>query len=198
ASQHEGQYITGMVHIMEHTMAMRERGGRYVVLIKAATSETWWPEHADHIAFIRGRIGFDVPTWFKPADAQQVPTGAFFAGAIAVFDKTWAGPAMGYVNRDDLIARGETALAQMRWMAPRFVQPQIQTPDIDPVPETANRVWPAEVYFLFDQVPAAGSLPADLQNKIRSHINHMKLDGTPTDAIIQQTIKLTAAMGATA
>ncbi|TKI02220.1 phage N-6-adenine-methyltransferase [Martelella alba] len=124
ASQHEGQYITGMVHIMEHTMAMRERSGRYVVLIKAATSETWWPEWADHIVFIRGRIGFDVPTWFKPADAQQVPTGAFFAGAIAVFDKTWTGPAMGYVNRDDLIARGETALAQMRWMASRMNQIQ--------------------------------------------------------------------------
>jgi hypothetical protein len=29
---------------------------------------------------------------------------------------------MGYVNRDDLIARGETALAQMRWMAARLNQ----------------------------------------------------------------------------
>ncbi|EMQ4573699.1 phage N-6-adenine-methyltransferase, partial [Escherichia coli] len=48
----------------------------------------WWPEDADHIAFIRGRIGFELPAWFIPKDEKQVPTGAFFAGAIAVFDKT--------------------------------------------------------------------------------------------------------------
>lgn len=193
ASQHEGQYITGMVHVIEHTMAMRELGGRFVVLIKAATSETWWPEQADHIAFIRGRIGFDVPTWFNPADAQQVPTGAFFAGAIAVFDKSWTGPAMGYINRDDLITRGETALAQMRWIAQRLIDPSTT-----PVIETTNQVWPAEVHFIFDQVPTAASLPFDLQNKIRSHINRMKLDGLPMAAIINQASTLTAVMGMTA
>ena len=70
--------------------------------------------------------------------------------------------------------------------------------DIDTIPETANRIWPTEVHFLFDQVPAAGDLPDHLQNKIRSHINRMKLDGLTSDAIIQQIIKLTTAMGATA
>ncbi len=70
--------------------------------------------------------------------------------------------------------------------------------DVDPIPETANRIWPEEVHFLFDQVPAAGNLPDQLQNKIRSHINRMKLEGMPTEAIISQTVKLTAAMGATA
>ncbi|MFO6484413.1 hypothetical protein ACLBR5_13130 [Escherichia coli] len=39
---------------MKHASAMRDKGGRYVFLIKAATSEVWWPEDADHIAFIRG------------------------------------------------------------------------------------------------------------------------------------------------
>ncbi|MBB7609008.1 phage N-6-adenine-methyltransferase, partial [Escherichia coli] len=81
--QHEGQYITGMRYIMKHASAMRDKGGRYVFLIKAATSEVWWPEDADHIAFIRGRIGFELPAWFIPKDEKQVPTGAFFAGAIA-------------------------------------------------------------------------------------------------------------------
>ncbi len=73
---------------MKHASAMRDKGGRYVFLIKAATSEVWWPEDADHIAFIRGRIGFELPARFIPKDEKQVPTGAFFAGAIAVFDKT--------------------------------------------------------------------------------------------------------------
>lgn len=77
---HEKQAITGMTHIMNHTMAMREKGGRYIYLVKSATSETWWPEDADHIMFIRGRIGFDLPVWFVPADEKQQPTSAFLPG----------------------------------------------------------------------------------------------------------------------
>ncbi|HGW4235212.1 phage N-6-adenine-methyltransferase [Escherichia coli] len=122
ASQHEGQYITGMRYIMKHASAMCDKGGRYVFLIKAATSEVWWPEDADHIAFIRGRIGFELPAWFIPKDEKQVPTGAFFAGAIAVFDKTWKGPAISYIGRDELEACGEAFLAQVRQQAEKLVR----------------------------------------------------------------------------
>ncbi|HCN7988205.1 TPA: phage N-6-adenine-methyltransferase [Escherichia coli] len=122
ASQHEGQYITGMRYIMKHASAMRDKGGRYVFLIKAATSEVWWPEDADHIAFIRGRIGFELPAWFIPKDEKQVPTGAFFAGAIAIFDKTWKGPAISYIGRDELEACGEAFLAQVRQQAEKLVR----------------------------------------------------------------------------
>lgn len=121
AKKYENQFITGMGHIMKHAAAMRELGGRYVFLIKAATSETWWPEYADHISFIRGRIGFEVPIWYRPADKSQVPSSAFFAGAIAIFDKTWRGPAMGYINRDELLARGRIASAPMGSMAQRMI-----------------------------------------------------------------------------
>ncbi len=120
AKQHEGQYITGMRHIIEHVIAMRELGGRYVFLIKSATSEVWWPEQADHIAFIRGRIGFDLPTWFKPKDEKQVATSAFFAGAIAIFDKQWRGPAIAYIERDRLYAQGEAFMAQIHREAARL------------------------------------------------------------------------------
>ncbi|WP_269935833.1 phage N-6-adenine-methyltransferase [Serratia liquefaciens] len=199
AQQHEGQYITGMLHIMAHTMAMREQGGRYVFLIKAATSETWWPEQADHVAFIRGRVGFDVPKWFVPADEKQVPTGAFFAGAVVVFDKTWHGPTTSYVSRTQLENMGEAFLAQIRREAERLA-PQIQPQNIPEniLPETTNTVWPQEVNFLFDQVVTASSLPAHLQNKLRNHINRLKLEGAPEAAIIQAATTLTAAMGATA
>ncbi|WP_420493094.1 phage N-6-adenine-methyltransferase [Serratia fonticola] len=121
AQQHEDQHITGMVHIMAHAMEMRARGGRYVFLIKAATSETWWPEQADHIAFIRGRVGFDLPTWFVPADEKQVPSGAFFAGAVVIFDKTWRGPAMSYVSREQLEAQGKAFMAQIHRCAERML-----------------------------------------------------------------------------
>ncbi len=82
----------------------------------------WWPEDADHIAFIRGRIGFELPAWFIPKDEKQVPTGAFFAGAIAVFDKTWKGPAISYIGRDELEACGEAFLAQVRQQAEKLVR----------------------------------------------------------------------------
>lgn len=149
AMQHDDVYITGMRHIVDHTMAMREKGGRYVILIKAATSEVWWPENADHIAFIRGRIGFDVPKWFIPKDEKQVPSGAFFAGAVAVFDKNWNGPSISYISRKDLEARGDAFMAQIRREALRML-PQIQQqniPEIIPKPivkevETENAPLP--------------------------------------------------------
>jgi phage N-6-adenine-methyltransferase len=145
ASQHDGEYITGMRYIMQHASAMREKGGRYVFLIKAATSEIWWPEDADHVAFIRGRIGFDLPKWFVPKNVKQVPTGAFFAGAVVVFDKTWRGPAMNYISRSDLEAHGDAFLSQIRREAMRL-QPQNQQQNIQetiPAVEEVQVVVPA-------------------------------------------------------
>ena len=120
SSYHEKQAITGVRHIMSHASAMRELGGRYVFLLKAATSEVWWPENADHICFIRGRIGFDVPKWFIPADEKQKPTGAFFAGAIVVFDKTWNGKAFDSISREELEQRGKAFIEQAQWLAKKM------------------------------------------------------------------------------
>lgn len=116
ATYHDKQAVTGMVHIMEYAQAMREKGGRYIFLIKAATSETWWPEWADHVAFIRGRIGFDLPDWFVPADEKQKPSGAFFAGAVVILDKDWQGDKISYISRDELIAIGELFMQQAHWL----------------------------------------------------------------------------------
>ncbi|MGJ7133320.1 phage N-6-adenine-methyltransferase [Morganella morganii] len=116
ATYHGKQAVTGMVHIMEYAQAMREKGGRYVFLLKAATSETWWPEWADHVAFIRGRIGFDLPDWFVPANEKQKPSGAFFAGAVVILDKDWQGDKISYISRDELIAIGELFMQQARWL----------------------------------------------------------------------------------
>ncbi|MGJ7074433.1 phage N-6-adenine-methyltransferase [Morganella morganii] len=116
ATYHDKQAVTGMIHIMEYAQAMREKGGRYIFLIKAATSEMWWPEYADHVAFIRGRIGFDLPDWFVPANEKQKPSGAFFAGAIVILDKDWQGDKISYISRDELIAIGELFMQQARWL----------------------------------------------------------------------------------
>ncbi|PWC10526.1 phage N-6-adenine-methyltransferase [Brenneria corticis] len=199
AKQHDGQYITGMRHIIDYTMDMRERGGRYVFLIKAATSEVWWPEQADHIAFIRGRLGFDLPTWFRPKDEKQVPTGAFFAGAIAVFDKAWRGPASGYIERDRLLVQGRAFMAQIRREAAQLArQNQLQNiPEIIPVPDTGNTVWPSEVNFLFGQIPAACTLADGLQHKLRWHINRLRMEGMLDSEAIAIATSLAEQMGAT-
>ena len=75
---------------------------------------------------------------------------------------------------------------------------QQNIPEIIPVPETNNRVWPAEVHYLFGQVPESSNLSDHLQNKLRHHINRLKMDGLPTAEIINTAGTLARAMGATA
>ncbi|MCE5366632.1 phage N-6-adenine-methyltransferase [Klebsiella oxytoca] len=130
---HEKQAITGMTHIMSYASQQRENCGRYVFLLKSATSETWWPEDADHVCFIRGRIGFDLPTWFVPADDKQKPTSAFFAGAIVIFDKSWRGERFSYIDRVDLEAKGRASMALAQFAVGKQAQP-VETKTI---PKTA-------------------------------------------------------------
>lgn len=189
ASQHEGQYITGMRHIMAHTLAMREAGGRYVFLIKAATGEVWWPEEADHVAFIRGRISFDLPVWYRPEEGQPSESSAGFGAAIAVFDKAWRGPKFDYVSRDELEARGAAFMRQIELAAARL-QPQTQQkniPEIIPslsVPDTDNDIWPEEVHRIARGIEHLAELPSDKNRKVMQHINHMLLDRAPSGTII--------------
>ncbi|MEY0948839.1 phage N-6-adenine-methyltransferase [Providencia manganoxydans] len=120
SSYHGKQAVTGVGHIINHALAMREKGGRYVFLLKVATSETWWPENADHICYIKGRIGFDVPKWFIPADEKQKPSGAMFAGAIVVFDKEWTGKKQDYIQRKELEQAGKLFIEQAQWLAKKM------------------------------------------------------------------------------
>lgn len=108
---HEKQAVTGMTHIINHALAMREKGGRYVFLIKAATGEAWWPEDADHVAFIRGRISFDLPYWYRPDVGQPTESSAGFGAVIAIFDKSWRGERFSYIQRTDLEAKGRAFMA---------------------------------------------------------------------------------------
>ncbi len=130
-------------------------------LIKAATSEVWWPEDADHVAFIRGRLGFDLPYWFIPKDEKQKPTGAFFAGAVVVFDKTWRGPPMSYISRNDLELRGDAFLSQIRREAMRLL-PQMQQQNIQeniPAVDEVQEVQEVQPAPQNPAVPAEDKLP---------------------------------------
>ncbi|ELY4596959.1 phage N-6-adenine-methyltransferase [Cronobacter sakazakii] len=190
ASRHDGEYITGMRYIMQHASAMREKGGRYVFLIKVATSEVWWPEDADHVAFIRGRIGFDLPSWFVPKDEKQIPSGAFFAGAIAVFDKNWRGPAMSYISRSELEARGDAFLTQIRREAERLIPVTL----LPAVPEELPEKWPAEVSVIFSQLNGTKGLAESIQRKVKYHINRMWLERMPMPEILKAASEMASAM----
>nr|WP_313773278.1 phage N-6-adenine-methyltransferase [Enterobacter huaxiensis] len=193
----EKQAITGMTHIMNHTMAMRDKGGRYIYLVKSATSETWWPEDADHIMFIRGRIGFDLPVWFVPADEKQQPTSAFFAGAIAVFDKTWRGENFSYINRTELEEKGRAALSLAQFAAAKMALPSVSEKAM-PTPiataDAESRIWPLEVGLVFNQVEGADSLGVNQQNKLKANINQLWLERVPTSEIISVAGGLVSSM----
>ncbi|CAM8062531.1 phage N-6-adenine-methyltransferase [Citrobacter freundii] len=182
---HEKQAITGMTHIMNYAATQREKGGRYVFLIKAAPSETWWPEDADHIVFIRGRIGFDLPVWFIPADEKQKPTSAFFAGAIAVFDKSWRGERLSYINRTELEEKGRAFMALAQFAVGKEQTIAMQAA-MEPAatPETEPRIWPLEVGLVFNQVEGVDVLSEAQQNKLKANINQLWLERTATSEII--------------
>ncbi|EHG7613693.1 phage N-6-adenine-methyltransferase [Citrobacter sedlakii] len=184
---HEKQAITGMTHIMKYAAAQREKGGRYVFLIKAAPSETWRPEDADHIVFIRGRIGFDLPVWFVPADDKQKPTSAFFAGAIAVFDKSWRGERFSYISRMELEAKGRAFMSLAQFAATKVAPPapaEEVTSAVVYLPEVESRIWPLEVGLVFNQVEGADALSEIQQNKLKANINQLWLERMSTSDII--------------
>lgn len=188
---HEKQAITGMRHIIAHTLAMREQGGRYVFLIKAATGEVWWPEEADHVAFIRGRISFDLPVWYRPEEGQPSESSAGFSAAIAVFDKSWRGERFSYISRTVLEEKGRASMALATFAAGKALPPAAQSvqkeeqataPQV--LPGAESRIWPLEVGIVFNQVDGADVLDMSQQNKLKAHINQLWLERMPTPEII--------------
>lgn len=109
----EGNPITGMEAILNYCREQRAQGAKIMLLIKAATSETWWPEDADFIQFISGRIGFEVPSWYVPRDPKKdKPSASGFASAVVIFDASWQGERRpeARLRRDDLITTGQIIL----------------------------------------------------------------------------------------
>lgn len=191
---HEKQAITGMRHIIAHTLAMREQGGRYVFLIKAATGEVWWPEEADHVAFIRGRISFDLPVWYRAEEGQPSESSAGFSAAIAVFDKSWRGESFSYIDRSALEEKGRAFMALAKFAVGKEQLTAIQTFPEPVLPETESRIWPLEVGLVFNQVEGADALSEIQQNKLKANINQLWLERMPTSEIITVAAGLVSSM----
>lgn len=79
--------LTGMINIMAKADEERRKGAGSIWLIKSATAETWWPDSiATRTIFIKGRIGFEAPAWFRPKVDAAPPSSAGFGAAIIIFD----------------------------------------------------------------------------------------------------------------
>jgi len=132
----DGNPITGMDNIIAYCRAQREQGAKIMLLIKAATSEGWWPEDADFIQFVSGRVTFEAPNWYVPRDPKKdKPSSSGFASAVVIFDRDWKWerrPAERLV-RADLVTTGEIILGMIHQRAAELLV------DIQPVTSWVHR-----------------------------------------------------------
>ncbi|OEG07670.1 phage N-6-adenine-methyltransferase [Aeromonas caviae] len=177
----EGNPITGMEAILNYCREQRALGAKIMLLIKAATSETWWPEDADFIQFISGRIGFEVPSWYVPRDPKKdKPSSSGFASAVVIFDAGWQGERRpeARLRRDDLITTGTIILDMIHRQAVELTLAadhviRNATPKLTPV---VTQEQPAETE------PAAGEPPAADDNEA-SAAEAAELESPPATAL---------------
>ncbi|MPY26939.1 phage N-6-adenine-methyltransferase [Shewanella sp. YLB-07] len=187
----DNQAITGMRKIIAKAMAERDKGAKFVFAIKCAPSEVWWPEQADHVCFVRGRISFELPQWFIPANEKQEASSAGFGMAIVVFDKNWTGERLSYISRDALVKQGKMLLdmidAAAKTKAANYIPTQITTSHNDsntlgqsaqidieeqiarePAQTNKKSGWPNEVFDLVEKAFAA--YPEKISNYRHRHL----------------------------
>lgn len=132
----DGNPITGMEAILEYCRTQRELGAKIMLLIKAATSDGWWPEDADMIQFISGRVGFNAPSWYKPRDQKlDKPSSAGFPSAVVIFDKDWKWERrpVERLNRDDLMTTGQIILDMIDARVDQIVELLDSSPSDEPI-----------------------------------------------------------------
>lgn len=214
----DGNDMTGMITIMNKAKFERDQGAKLAFLIRGVPSETWWPEQADHICFIKGRVGFKLPDWFIPANDKQKASSAGFAGAIAIFDKEWRGGPISYIHRDILRAQGKKLLDMIEAAAEKKASTYI-TGTIETRPDTAERgeqiiapqvsaqldiedqiardstatnsVWPIEVMNIAKEVFELCGIKETTEIQLQElceEANRQRLEGYPTDSIINDLV----------
>ena len=151
-----GNPLTGMENILNWCREQRDAGAKIMLLIKAATSDGWWPEDADFIQFIAGRIAFEVPAWYTPRDPKKdKPTASGFASAVMIWDKEWKWERrpIERLNRDDLITTGNILLTMIEQRASELASQQSSNPCQLPEPELST-----DALQLPDHIADAGEM----------------------------------------
>lgn len=168
----DGNHITGMEPILNFCREQRAQGAKIMLLIKAATSETWWPEDADFIQFISGRIGFEVPSWYVPRDPKKdKPSASGFASAVVIFDASWQGERRpeARLRRDDLITTGQIILDMIHRQAvvlnEEASQAIAKAVVSHHIADASKMVSESELASNPCQLPDSNILPATLQDQ---------------------------------
>lgn len=119
----KAQHVTGMQHIMEKAYSEHIAGVETCWLTKSATSEGWWPDDkCSKIIHIKGRIGFDVPHWYKPDVLASDASTAGFGASVILFDGVTKGrQPEEYITRELLMEIGMplakiSAADRARWV----------------------------------------------------------------------------------
>lgn len=116
-------HLTGMQHIMRKAHEEHLKGTATVLLVKSATAENWWPDElCSQVIHIKGRVGFEVPEWYRPDELASDTSSAGFGASVVIFDgmsKTRA-PEQ-YIRRDELMEIGmplanASAADRARWI----------------------------------------------------------------------------------
>ncbi|GAA3704082.1 hypothetical protein GCM10022421_08620 [Oceanisphaera sediminis] len=169
------QPTTGMRHIVAKAMAEREQGARVVFLIKAAPSESWWPEHADHVCWIKGRVGFDLLLW-----AQHLKgSSAGFGQAVAVFDKHWRGERERYIERDVLVSQGQQLMDAIELRAQQLAVAMTGPVSPESAPQSSEQVpLSPEIEPVSSELPAPAQVePEPKTNFTPDDLYHLYLNG---------------------
>lgn len=127
----ENKPITGMENILDWCRVQRDQGAKIMLLIKAATSEGWWPDDADFIQFVAGRIGFKAPNWYKPRDPKKdKPSASGFASAVMIWDKDWKWDRrpVERLSRDQLFTTGRMLLDMINVRAEQIADTRLPAP----------------------------------------------------------------------
>lgn len=128
SSTEDGDPLTGMRHITAKAWEERNYGAPQVHLVKASPSEVWWPRlgidetqdpsipKADKVIYIKGRIGFERPLWFRPGPDTPKASSAGFGAALFVFDRSLPESERGdfYITRAALKRMGEEEMERIR------------------------------------------------------------------------------------
>lgn len=101
-------HLTGMQHIMRKAHEEHMKGTASLFLVKSATAENWWPDElCSQIIHIKGRIGFEVPEWYRPDALASDTSSAGFGASVVIFDGMSKGRAPEqYIRRDELMEIG--------------------------------------------------------------------------------------------
>lgn len=87
AKGRNADHMTGMTHIMAKAYKEHLEGVPSHWLVKSATSESWWPNELwSRVIHIKGRIGFDPPTWYRADELAGTIGGAGFGASLIIFN----------------------------------------------------------------------------------------------------------------